>query len=358
MKSFGTLLLSMSVALFSLASLPEMTEAKRGKHPQLTSVRTTARIVLDAKAEDAWNKAKALSVLVDQLPYKPDNGYKGMKETTVRIKSLYDKEFIYFLIQYRDPTQSIERFPWVKQPDGKWKQLSNKDSTGHDNTYYEDKFGMFWNIKARGFKKKGCDIACHMSDNGKTAGIRDKSPGRKFTRRAGETIDMWHWKSVRSNPVGLFDDQFVDSTKDPKKNKNWGRKGDSKLGGGYKNNRNKANTAPAFMNTPHSLANKYWVMPGTKAKFVDTFKPGSVVPGIILSPFTGSRGDIKAKGVWANGMWTIEVKRKLVTRGEKANMQDVQFKDLSKSYYFGISVFDNSQINHIYHEGALVLRFK
>ncbi len=358
MKPVNTIFLVTLGALIGLLFLSQEADARKIKRPRLTSVRTTATITLDAKAEAAWNKAGAMEIVVDELPYKPNNGYKGMQETTVSIKSLYDKEYIYFLIQYRDPTLSLERFPWVKQPDGSWKQLANKDSTGHDNTYYEDKFGMFWNVNARGFKKKGCDIACHMAEDGKVDGRADKSPGRKFTRRVGDTIDMWHWKSVRSNPVGMFDDQFVDHTRDPKKNKNWGRKGDVKTGGGYKNNRNKAKTRPVYMNPTRSEANKYWVYNNTKTKFVDKFKAGDVIPGIVVSPFTGPRADIKAKGVWANGMWTIEAKRKLVTAGEKAASQDVQFKDLGKPYYFGVSVFDNSQINHIYHTGSIELRFK
>ena len=163
---------------------------------------------------------------------------------------------------------------------------------------------------------------------------------------------------MRTNPVGMFDDQFVDHTRDPKANKNWGRKGDAKLGGGYKNNRNKTKTAPAYMNPSRSEANKYWVLDKTKTRFVDKFKAGDVIPGIVVSPFTGSRGDIKSSGVWANGVWTIELKRKLVTAGDKTDIQDVKFKDLGKPYYFGVSVFDNSQINHIYHEGSLELRFK
>ena len=358
MKLLRTISVVVVGALVGLFALSGQATAKKSKRPVLTSVRTTDSIVLDAKAEGAWNKAKALEVHLDKQPYKPNNGYKGIKETTVKLKSLYDKEYIYFLIQYEDPTKSLERFPWIKQKDGSWKQLSNKDSTGHDNTYYEDKLGMYWAIKARGFQKKGCDISCHIKEDGKVDGKPDKSAGRKFTRKPGETIDMWHWKGVRSNPVGMFDDQFVDHTRDPKANKNWGRKGDVKTGGGYKNNHNKAKTNPAYMNPSMNEDNKYWVYDDTKVKFVDKFKAGAVIPGIVVSPFTGPRGDIKAKGVWANGVWTIELKRKLVTTGEKADIQDVQFKDTSKPYYFGVSVFDNSQINHIYHDGSLELRFK
>ena len=53
-----------------------------------------------------------------------------------------------------------------------------------------------------------------------------------------------------------------------------------------------------------------------------------------------------------------EIRRKLVTSGDKADVQDVQFDDLSKLYHFGISVFDNSQINHLYHDETLILKFK
>ena len=74
--------------------------------------------------EDEWGKAPVLEVVLDNLPYEPENGYVGMKETKVKLKSMYDNEYIYFLIQYADPTESLERFPWVKQQDGSWKQLS------------------------------------------------------------------------------------------------------------------------------------------------------------------------------------------------------------------------------------------
>ncbi|MFV2082001.1 MAG: ethylbenzene dehydrogenase-related protein, partial [bacterium] len=85
---------------------------------------------------------------------------------------------------------------------------------------------------------------------------------------------------------------------------------------------------------------------------------GDVVPGIIITPFQGSRGDIEMRGNWDNGVWTVEIRRKLVTSGDKAKIQDVQFDDLSKEYNFGISVFDNSQINHVFAEDVLTLKFK
>ena len=87
----------------------------------------------------------------------------------------------------------------------------------------------------------GCYISSRMESKG------DTSPGRKFTYNPGETIDLCHVKNVRTSPLGQVDDQFVDSTSDGKTNSNWGRKGDAKTGGGYKNNKTKDGKMPAFM---------------------------------------------------------------------------------------------------------------
>ena len=318
----------------------------------LTSVKTDKPILLSGDVDNAWSRAAPLKVLLDNLPYEPNTGYSGMQETTVTMKSLYDAEYIYFLIQYNDPTKSMARFPWVKQKDGTWKQLVKKDSTGHDNTYYEDKIGMFWNINTKGFSNDGCMISCHMDIEG------DTSAGRKFTDNPGETIDMWHVKNVRTSPLGQVDDQFVDSNQDPKVNKGWGRKGDDKTGGGYTNNINKDKTGPAYMNYPPSKEAQYYILPSLKTPFVDIFEPGDVVPGIIIDAFQGPRADIEMRGKWSEGVWTVEMRRKLVTSGENALVQDVQFSDFSKLYNFGIAVFDNSQINHIYHVEPLTLKFK
>ena len=318
----------------------------------LTSVKTDKPILLSGAVDNAWQKAAPLKVTLDNLPYDPSNGYDGMEETTVTMKSLYDDEYLYLLLQYNDPTESLARFPWIKQADGTWKQMKKKDSTGHDNTYYEDKVGIFWDINTKGFTEEGCMISCHMDIEG------DTSAGRKFTNNPGETIDMWHVKNVRTSPLGQVDDQFMDSTDNAKANKSFGRKGDLKTGGGYTNNINKDKTGPAYMNFPPSEKAKYYVLPSLKTPFIDIFKPGDVVPGIVIDAFQGPRADIEMRGKWDNGVWTLEIRRKLVTTGEKANIQDVQFDDLSKAYSFGVAVFDNSQINHLFHTETLTLKFK
>jgi hypothetical protein len=340
-----------TMGILTMAGVFLLSSSAYGADQVLTSTKAGSPIVLDGMADKAWDAAKAITVTVDDTPYEPSNGYKGMTKTDVNIKSLYDDKNVYFLITYKDPTKSLERFPWVKQDDGSWKKLSNKDSTGHDNTYYEDKLAMFWDITTKGFKENGCMIACHMDEPG------DTSAGRKYTDSAGETIDMWHAKYARSMPMGMFDDQYVDDNTDPKKNKGWGRKGDTGKGG-YKNNDNAEKSAPAFMNLNGTEDEKYFVIPSKKVPFVDTFKKGDVVPGITIAPMQGGRADILARNHYENGMWTLEVMRSLKTEGKDAETQDVQFTDMSKSYPFGIAVFDNTQINHLFHVDTLEMVFK
>ncbi len=341
MKKLSVLAISGLLALGTTAQAADQT---------LVSSKAGSPIVLDGMADKAWDGAKGITVKVDELPYEPNNGYTGMQETDITVKSLYDDNNVYFLITYKDPTKSLERFPWVKQADGSWKKLSNKDDTGHDNTYYEDKFAMFWNISTKGFEEDGCMIACHLDEPG------DKSAGRKYTDSADQTIDMWHAKYVRSLPMGMFDDQYVNNNTDPKINKGWGRKGDTGKGG-YKNNDNANKSGPAFMNLNPTADELYYVLPSKKVPFVDNFKAGDVVPGIKIAPMMGGRADILARNNYKDGVWTLEVMRALKTEGKDVETQDVQFADKSKSYPFGLAVFDNSQINHLYHTETLELKF-
>lgn len=321
----------------------------------LESSKADKAVSLDAK-DAVWSKAKALTINLTETPYKP-TGYPGITKTKVTLKSLYDDKNVYFYMQYYDPTKSLVRAPWQKQADGTWKMLGTKDQAGQINDYYEDKAAMFWNINAEGFEKKGCAIACHLTKDGKNNGIEDKSAGRKYTE-AGQTIDMWHWKSVRGGvQFDLADDQFVDSNTDPKANGNWGRKNDENNGGDYKANATEDKKMPAFMNPAGKK--DLWILDSEKVPFKDEgFKAGDLLAGLTIAKYTGSRADVQTSSNYADGKWTLVFKRALTTDYPKSKEQDVQFSDLKKPYYFGVAVFDNAQINHVYHEGSIKLTFK
>jgi hypothetical protein len=246
---------------------------------------------------------------------------------------------IYFLIQYADPTESKRRGPYQKQADGGWKKLADpNDKGGDDNAYYEDKWALIWNINdsVAGFNQSGCAVMCHVGEG--------KPFGNKYTSKPSELADMWHMKTGRNGVFGQVDDQYVDDTRyDPKASPNAGRKGD--LGGPDYTAFSVANGKPQYMNKDGRAANAggtYYIKEGDQVAFDDKFKSGDEVASYIVHRLKGDRGDIQAAYRWQNGTWTFEVARKLTT-GSKF---DVQFSDLSKTYYFGMAAFDNAQVRH------------
>ncbi|MBL8492140.1 MAG: hypothetical protein JNM82_15265 [Rhodocyclaceae bacterium] len=320
---------------------------KEHKPIAVTAVMAAAAPTIDGDAKDAvWKTAPATKLAA----VKGCNFKDGKTSATVQVA--YDKDNIYMLISYDDPTLSERRSPYQKQQDGTWTKLKDPDDKGGDNcVYYEDKIGVQWNLSVVGYEKFGCAISCHGGEPGKPY-------GNKYNEEAGELTDLWHMKWVRTGNIGQIDDGYVDHTRfDPQKEKNAGRKTDPKTGGGYEDV-NLVNGKPEFMSKDGKPANKggtYWLKAEDKVPFDDArFKAGDEVASIVIAPFTGDRGDIKFAGKWAKGKWTMEIQRKLVT-GSKF---DVNFDDLKKAYYFGIALFDNAQVRHAVVEEPLVLQFK
>jgi hypothetical protein len=196
----------------------------------------------------------------------------------------------------------------------------------------------------------GCMAACHAGEAGKPF-------GNKYLANEGELGDIWHMKSIRTGYIGQADDQYLDHTRyDKEKAPEAGRKSDPKTGGNYADIK-LVNGKPEFMHKSGTPANKggtYYLKEEDKAPFDDgKFQPGDEVASILVAPFTGDRGDISANIAWNNGKWSIVLARKLVT-GSK---YDVQFDNLDGTYEFGLAAFDNAQVRHAIHFGALQLKF-
>lgn len=309
----------------------------------LVAKKAAAAPALDATLDAAWKSAPPLTVKV--LGGKNLPG--GSTEVTTR--ALHTADALYLHVQYKDATQSFKRSPWVKQPDGSWQKLRDpKDKGGDNNVYYEDKFAIIWNISSPAFEAKGCMSACHTGQG--------KPFGNKYTAAAGERLDIWHLKSVRTGPVGQADDQYVDNTRyDPEKAREAGRKSDPKNGGGYVDNVSDDKKGPKFALKGNRPAPPYWILDAEKEPLDDSkYKPGDEVPGIIVAPFTGDRGDVAAQIAWKDGTWTMVISRKLSTGSEF----DVQFSDPRKEYAFGIAVFDNAQVRHAFTPGVLKMVFE
>ena len=309
----------------------------------LVAKKVAAGPTLDGTVKDLWNQAPAFTFKV----VGGRNLTGGSTEGTLR--ALYTADTVYFLLQYKDPTESLRRGPWVKQADGSWQKLKDPEDKGGDNNlYYEDKFALLWNISSQPFEQRGCMSACHPGEG--------KPYGNKYTKDAGERLDMWHWKGVRTGPVGQVDDQYVDNTRyDKDKAPEAGRKSDPKTGGGYADNVREDKKGPKFALKGGKPAPPYWIVDGEKEAIDESkYKAGDEVPGIIVSALTGDRGDLAAKHTYKDGVRTVEISRKLVTGSEF----DVQFNDLKKQYAFGVAVFDNAQVRHAYSPGVLKLVFE
>ncbi|MBF8304155.1 MAG: Ethylbenzene dehydrogenase [Dehalococcoidia bacterium] len=312
----------------------------------LRATKVDAAPAIDGMMDAAWLKATPLLVTV----HNGANLVNG--STTVSLRALYSGNNIYFLAQYADKTQSYQRSPWQKQADGSWKLRTDPNaSASGNNLYYEDKAALIWNINdsIKGFNQAGCLVLCHPGENNKVY-------GNKYTSTTGELGDIWHWKSVRTGPVGQIDDQYVDDTRyDKDKAPDAGRKSDAKTAGGYSDNVAADGKLPRYGLPGNKAAPPYWIMDSEKVAFDDSkYKAGDEVPGILISPITGDRGDLSAAPIWKDGMWTLEWTRKLDT-GSKT---DVQFTDLKKSYYFGVAIFDNAQVHHAWSDGGLKMVFE
>jgi hypothetical protein len=314
-----------------------------GQQNVLSSARVQRAPVLDGAAEDLWNSAPALTVQVF--------GGANMGTTSVTLRSVHTGDSVYFLAQWADPTESLRRSPWQKQADGSWRKLTDPQAqSGDNNLYYEDKLAFIWNINdsIANFNAIGCLVACHAGEAGKPY-------GNKYTAREGELGDIWHWKAVRTAPVGQIDDQYLDHTRyDREAAPGAGRKSDPRTGGGYSDNQTEDGRAPVYALPGNAPAPPYWILDSQKVPIDPArYRQGDEVPGIVVAPFTGDRGDITARSVHAGGRWTMEWTRRLDT----GSPFDVQFTDLAKSYFFGVAVFDNAQVRHAFNAGALQLRF-
>ncbi|MBI2504501.1 MAG: ethylbenzene dehydrogenase [Candidatus Latescibacteria bacterium] len=330
------LLLAGLAALVGTTS--NLVSANTQQSNELTSQYVTTPPVLDGTADAVWDEAQALSF--------PVVGGANAGSHQVTLKSVYSGDQVYFLVSWNDPTESLRRFPWVKQEDGTWKRLVDGPS-GDDNVFYEDKMAFIWNIdnSITGFNQAGCFATCHAGEAGKPY-------GNKYTANPGEMGDIWHWKSVRTGSVNQIDDQYVDDMRYSSDTPEAGRHSDPKTSGGYTDNYNADKTAPGFMD-PNGANAGYWILDSEKKEFVDTFKAGDEIAGIVVAPLAGDRGDLPAMAQYSNGAWTMELSRKLVTGSDK----DVQFSDLSQAYYFGVAVFDNAQVRHSFETGASALKF-
>ncbi|MFU8778127.1 MAG: ethylbenzene dehydrogenase-related protein [Roseovarius sp.] len=140
-------------------------------------------------------------------------------------------------------------------------------------------------------------------------------------RSAGYFLDLWHWRGARSNPVNAADDQNISTGRD-------GDEGSSS----YSTNWDSETKQPRVMfdvasagyralkwddvrNGRVSQDQSYALITGEAVPFDPDagWQNGDVLPRRILRAGSGSRGDIRAEGRWADGYWDVTLARALDT---------------------------------------------
>ncbi len=358
----------------------------------LVSIKTTTPPVLDGIIDGMWANSPKLqfSTAVPEVTGDVFRGYTGNIIPSVTLRSAYDNDNIYFLVEWLDPTESINRQPWYFDPGTqRWAQESGSPTFSGSGAitrpaFYEDKLAFLWNVNksVNGWNNGTCYKSCH------TGLPASDGSSRHFTNFPTEKIDMWHWKSVRGGINGAmqFDDQYQDNTYPN------GRKNDAGAQAYADNKQTLVMTGTATsVSVPKyvipGISNYRWILQsetngaaiakqviavsttgvltlsdattidpniGTDYQRVGLGVGAKAIPGLVISAFDGSRGDISCKAIYTGTGWILEFKRALKTAD--VDNRDIDFSTL-EDHYFGMSIFENAQIAHSI-KPNLVLKFK
>ncbi|MBI5207627.1 MAG: hypothetical protein HY934_07535 [Candidatus Firestonebacteria bacterium] len=230
-------------------------------------------------------------------PYLIVTKNKSEREKLIIIKSIYANDYIFFYLQWEDNTENVTHKTWI------WNKDKKQYEIGGD---HEDKVALMFGL---GNSFDACMLRGIIYE-----------------------ADVWEWGAARTNPAGFADDQKIIVSSERIRRANSYR---------AKNGRN------------------IWIKfifdqgePCYREDVVVDYKWDKVPRYSSCFP-TESRADIKAKGIWKEGIWQVEFKRKLNTK-DKDN--DIVF-NTRKEYLFGVAIFDHDkQINH-YTSDNLILKF-
>lgn len=211
----------------------------------------------------------------------PVTTFDPIAQIKIDIKSVYTDTTIFFLVSFPDKDESRQHRNWI------WNKEQKMYEEGPQR---EDVFVFKW----------------MLGDTTKDLSIFSDEP---------YVADIWYWKAVRTDPQGFADDKIQRLSN-------------------YR-------TKDSFEITSKSGKKMYIRRQGDAGR--SSYKTDIYIDyqGDIVHRYTSrqpqsSRADVKAKGVWKDGRWTIEFARDLIT----GNDDDVNFQNLDTSYGFGVSRYE------------------
>ncbi|MFW9823700.1 MAG: ethylbenzene dehydrogenase-related protein [Candidatus Thorarchaeota archaeon] len=307
----------------------------------LTAYESSSELTVDGIANEAvWGSATSIIVTTLSGGSAPN--------TAITFKAVFTTTYIYILASWADTTFSASR--------GRY-EWNGTDFVNIAGSHSEDRLAIMWEITdIVGFDTLGCAVKCH-------------SPSAYLG--TGEVGDIWHLKAARGmgalvatnsspltinpatfeaeagiiNIIGVADDNVIDDVD---------RSGDS--GSSPYRDNNNGTGAPAFIETAPvnwmdamylteaeisggEAVNRSLITSQQDQWYIANYTAlGSIIPRHITSIGAGSRGDIHTGATWADGTWTVEIRRELNTN----NSDDVAFDTNGGLYHFGVSLMDNS----------------
>jgi hypothetical protein len=213
---------------------------------------TTAKPSIDGVTDDVWSKAKPLTVVVREA-------FGGTSPRKVILRALYTDDSLFVLAIWPDATQSDMRDPYV------W---NAKTKEYERPTKPDDQFALEFPIEG--------DFRVNM-----------------LTTDSNFVADVWHWKAGRGNPSGWVDDKRHIISQSPK-------------AGGRKYSLGDRGTV--YIARPTDEGEPPYKTRPKPSKFV-----GDIVDSYLPSEPSGSRADVRGKGVHDGTGWTLEMARRLST---------------------------------------------
>ncbi len=267
-----------AVGLACSSSAEQVRESDMGP-PQLVSARVAKAPTLDgARNDEVWRAAIPLQVIA-RRPLPPNEG----GSVPVTIRSVHTDAQIFFLVTWEDSTESVSHKTWA------W----NADNQTYDQG--DDREDMF----ALALEHTG------PFDADMLAGIE-------------AVWDVWHWKALRTNPQGYATDKthHYTLTKPQRKAKSHTARNDKEI----------------------------WIArPEDSGDSVEGKRPaptafdGERVAQYVPATPSGSAADVRAKGMWSSGAWTLELSRRLDT----GNPDDTAL-DPQRLYNIAVAPFDHT----------------
>lgn len=290
--------------------------------------------------------------------------------TSLQVKAAYDGENIYFRYRWPVDRPSIFHDMLVYQ-DGEWVRRAGEEIGPDPDFLTEDRVAMMIDDgsvplfdRYGGYITIGDGLTTFTgvpetdeertkylpatrTDPGDFETVRPESD-LETLRKAGYFIDLWQWRSNRSNPIGLGDDGFVAE-----------ERGGDEGKGPYFTNWDKETGQPKFMFDPErtgktalniddvtsgkiGLDDVYYLRPDTAAPFDPNvaWKNGDTIPRRVLRTESGSRADVvqPSSARWKDGLWDVTLVRKMDTGN---TLDDKIFRD-GASYDIALAVFRNA----------------